>query len=113
MSNTYIPSISAEAVLSRSGAVRLVDVRKLAAAEASGKMVAGAAYIDPFALRFEHSILQGSEPIVFYCVHGHEVSMFACAMARVAGCEAAYVEGGFVALTKAGAELVAFDGGGA
>ncbi|MEO0913528.1 MAG: rhodanese-like domain-containing protein [Pseudomonadota bacterium] len=110
MANEHVPSLSARQVLERSDAFSLIDVRKLAAAQASGKRVAGARYVDPFALGFDHAVLQSVDPLVFYCVHGHEVSMFACALARVAGREAHYVEGGFLALVDAGADLVPFRG---
>lgn len=105
-----LPSIAAGEVLrSAPGQFRLIDVRKAPARAVEGSDIAGATWIDPFTLGFEHSVLRGVEPLVFFCVHGHEVSQFAAALALVAGCDARYAEGGFTALADAGARLVPLD----
>ena len=104
MSGYHLPSLTASEVLAR-GAEHLIDLRKRAAVAADGRMLRGAVWIDPFKLRFGHPCLKLG-PLVFYCVHGHEVSQFGTALARVQGCEAAYVLGGFEALVAAGADLV-------
>ncbi|MHA3976291.1 rhodanese-like domain-containing protein [Halovulum sp. GXIMD14794] len=102
-----LPSIPASEVLrAASGAFDLIDVRKTAAREKDGRDLAGARWVEPFTLRFEHPVLSGSRPLVFFCVQGHEVSQFAAALALVAGVEARYVEGGFAALVAAGARLL-------
>ena len=102
-----LPAIPASEVLRAAfRACDLIDVRKAAARAADGRDLAGARWVDPFSLRFEHPVLSGSRPLVFFCVHGHEVSQFAAALALVAGVEARYVEGGFAALVAAGARLV-------
>ena len=100
-----LPAISAGDVLRGApGGVRLLDVRKAAARAASRQGLDGAAWIDPLTLGFGHPVLAAG-PLAFFCVHGHEVSRFATALALVAGCEARYVRGGFAALAAAGAPL--------
>ncbi len=109
MGKAHIPSISAEKIAQRKpGIFTLIDIRKRPAAEASGLMLRGAIYVEPMKLSFAHPVLQLSGFLVFYCVHGHEVSQFGCALARVAGRDAAYVVGGFAALRAAGADTMAF-----
>lgn len=98
--NPYIPSISASEVSVRGGT--LVDVRKSAARAADGRDIPGAQWVDPFALDHAHPLMTADGPITFFCVAGHEVSQFACALARVNGRDAVFVEGGFVAMVAAG-----------
>ena len=102
MAGYALAKISATDAVKRGGS--LVDVRKAAARTASGQQVRGAQWIDPFALSHGHDVLNQTD-LIFYCVHGHEVSQFACALARIHGVDAAYVEGGFEALVAAGAAL--------
>lgn len=90
---------------------RLIDVRKPQAARADGQTLKTAQYIDPFALSFAHPILSSAPGLIFFCVHGHEVSQFATGLSLVAGTPARYVQGGYEALCAAGAELVKFDEG--
>ena len=107
MDDYQLPSLSATEFLTiglQDGA-RLIDVRKPAAVRASGQKLTGATVIDPFSLSFDHQLLAEKNRLVFYCVHGHEVSQYAAALARVAGCEAYFVRGGYDALCAAGAEL--------
>ena len=82
---------------------RIVDIRKVPAR--GPETLADAQLIDPFA--FDHEAAEGfrGQDVVFFCVHGHEVSQFASALARVHGAEARYVVGGFEALVAAGAPL--------
>ncbi len=85
---------------------RLIDVRKPQAAQADGRTLKTAQYIDPFDLSFAHPILTNTPGLIFFCVHGHEVSQFATALSLVAGTPARYVQGGYEALCAAGAVLV-------
>ncbi len=105
-----LPSIPAADFKAKSVGALLIDVRKRPAASASGRMVAGARWVDPYSLTFAHPLFQGVRPLLFYCVHGHEVSQFAAAMAAVAGCDAAFVEGGLEALCEEGVDLVPLEG---
>ena len=106
MSDYSLPSINA-AVASRMAqdGQPLWDVRKAPAVQTSGLRIRGADWIDPFTLDFAHPVLGAPDPLVFYCVHGHEVSRFATALARVAGRQAHYVAGGFEAMRNAGAPV--------
>ncbi|MGF1553243.1 MAG: hypothetical protein ACFBWO_12215 [Paracoccaceae bacterium] len=89
----------------RDGTLRLVDVRKPAARAEDPRAVEGTERIDPFALDHGHPILSHDGPVAFFCVHGHHVSRFACALGRLHGRETYYVAGGFLGLVEAGAPL--------
>lgn len=104
MSTDYsLPCLSAENCLRLR--VPLFDVRKSPARLTSGQAVVGSAWIDPFEFTHTHPLLSIDRQIAFFCVHGHEVSQFACALARLHGRDAVYVRGGFEALRKVGAPL--------
>lgn len=99
-----LPTISAEDALSgaQSGVLDLLDMRKPEAASASGMRVKGAAVRDPFRFGHDDPLMRSTKRIAVFCVHGHEVSHFGCALLRVHGVEAVLVEGGFEALRTAG-----------
>ena len=84
----------------------LIDVRKWPARDADGRGLPGVEWIDPYHLSPDHPVLQGTGRLIFFCVHGHEVSRYATALALFAGREAAYVAGGYAALVAAGAQTV-------
>ncbi|MBB5515432.1 rhodanese-related sulfurtransferase [Rubricella aquisinus] len=98
--NPYIPSIPAREIAARGG--RLVDVRKAPARQADPRRDGRAEWIDPFDLGHDHPLMQAKGPITFFCVAGHEVSQFACVLARLHGRDAVFVEGGFAAMMDAG-----------
>ena len=97
-SNPHVPGLSPSAALALDA--QRIDVRKQAARAADDRVLPGAIWLDPFELDHEHPVLAGDGKLVFFCVAGHEVSQFACALARLHGCEAFYVEGGFDALAR-------------
>ena len=101
-----LPAVSAEQALVRaaSGAM-LIDLRKPPAVLASGKLVKGAQTRDPFSFGHEDPLTRTEGPLITFCVHGHEVSQFACALLMLHGRDVHYVIGGFEALVAAGAEL--------
>lgn len=101
MGDFQLPCWTADAV---PDGARLVDVRKRRALD--GWILKGAVWVEPETLSFAHPVLQGADPLVFYCVHGHEVSQFAAALALVSGRDARYVRGGYDALVAAGAARV-------
>ena len=107
----HLPSIPPEDALAMvaSGRAELVDVRKSAARHASGADLAGTRWHDPLTLGPGHPLTEARHPVIFFCVHGHEVSRFACALLLVHGADARYVEGGFAALSRAGAKTVPLD----
>lgn len=105
MSDYTLPSISAQEALGSTYV--LIDVRKAEARVASARSISGADWVDPFSLGFDHTVHARPGPIAYFCVHGHEVSNFAAALALVAGQDACFVRGGFEALCAAGAETEA------
>jgi Fe-Mn family superoxide dismutase len=102
MSKYSLPTIEAGAALT--DGYTLIDVRRRKAAEEVGTKVSGATYVEPESLSLNHPVLD-LDRLCFYCVHGHEVSHYAVALALVARREAVLVTGGFDALVAAGAKL--------
>ncbi|MEM7745735.1 MAG: sulfurtransferase [Pseudomonadota bacterium] len=83
--------------------LRFIDVRKAPARAASGRTVAGAEWHDPLSLGHADPLVTAEGPIAVFCVHGHEVSQYVCALLRLHGRDAHYVIGGYEALVAAGA----------
>ncbi|SOH93405.1 Rhodanese-related sulfurtransferase [Monaibacterium marinum] len=109
MTNYQLPNISAEdaiAALNTSQPPVLIDVRKEQARGAIG--VQGAIWINPMTLDHQQASAMPRGSTLIYCVHGHEVSQFACALARIHGVDAKYVIGGFAALAATGARMEDF-----
>ncbi|MEL6678203.1 MAG: rhodanese-like domain-containing protein, partial [Pseudomonadota bacterium] len=104
MPEFHLPACTAQEALRRPNA-HLIDVRREAALQASGKIVADARWIDPLALDHRHDVLRARKPLIFYCAHGHEISQFAAALALLHKCDACFVRHGFAALVDAGAPL--------
>lgn len=110
MSDYLLPAISAEdALAAMADGARLLDIRKPAARAAAGKTVAGAEIRDPFAFGHDDPLTEAETPLVVFCVAGHEVSQYACALLLLHGRDARYVAGGYAALVAAGAPLAALD----
>lgn len=72
----------------------LVDVRRVQTFAKSDRTIVGAIHRDPEKIEFWHRELRRTQPVVVYCVHGHEVSRNAAAMLAANGFDAAYLEGG-------------------
>ena len=108
--DTAIPSsITVASLLASHGSAAaplVIDVRRIQAFEADTTMLAGATWRDPFATNDWIKFLPHQSDIVVYCVHGHEISKNACALLRVAGLKAHYLEGGFEAWTAHGASTI-------
>ena len=107
MPDTFaLPKLSAEEALARAAAgARLIDLRKPPARDGSGRTVAGAEIRNPFSFDHDDPLTGAEDELIVFCVHGHEVSQFGCALLMVHGRTVAYVEGGFEALVAAGARL--------
>ena len=105
-SDFHLPAISAAEALARQaeGAI-LIDLRKTSARDADGRVVLGAVLRDPFTFGHDDPLMTETRPLITFCVHGHEVSQFGCAMLMVHGRDAVYVRGGCLALAAAGAVL--------
>lgn len=106
-----LPSMSAEEALTHlaTGSMLLLDLRKPDAVRTSGRLLAAAARRDPFSFDHNDPLMTHDGPIAVFCVHGHEVSNFGCALLRVHGREAVFVRGGFEALIAAGATTTALE----
>ena len=103
-----LPRLSAAEALARAAAGELVflDLRKPAAAKESGARIAGAEVRDPFAFDHSDPLMTAGHSIAVFCVHGHEVSRFGCALLRLHGRDAVFVEGGFEEMLAAGAPTI-------
>jgi thiosulfate sulfurtransferase len=81
----------------------LIDVRRNAARQASGMTMAGAIWRDPAHwLDWKDEVAAMEGPIVFFCVHGHEVSQGLTAALCAMGADAKYLAGGFSEWQKVG-----------
>ena len=107
MPDFTLPHIDAETALrlTATGGALLIDLRKPPAVAASGQLIDGALRRDPFAFSHDDPLMADSRHLIAFCVHGHEVSQFACALLMLHGRDARYVTGGFEALKDAGAPL--------
>lgn len=73
---------------------RLLDVRRAAVYAQSDVMAAGATWQDPARVDDWAAQLPPGEPVVVYCVHGHEVSRTCALRLRAAGVDARFLIGG-------------------
>lgn len=81
----------------------LIDVRRRKARQADGMTVANSVWRDPALwLDWNDEVAAMSGPVVFFCVHGHEVSQGLTAALCAMGKDAKYLEGGFAEWRKAG-----------
>lgn len=106
-----MPAISVDALssdLTEPCLPLLIDVRRHAARKANGMTVENAVWRDPALwLEWKDEVAAMSGPLVFFCVHGHEVSQGLTAALCVMGKDAKYLEGGFSEWQKAGLPVVA------
>lgn len=97
-------SASPEAVR---GAARIIDVRRAASYAQAAERIAGALWRDPTQLDVWGRELDASQPVLVYCVHGHDVSQAVALTLRARGLDARFVAGGIEACRAAGAALEA------
>ena len=83
----------------------LIDVRKPAAYQASGRVITGALWHHPFEVDSWADTVD--RPVAVYCVHGHEVSQGVAAYLRARGIDAVYLIGGFEDYVASGGETEA------
>lgn len=106
-----MPAISVDALssdLKESSQPVLIDVRRQGARQADGMTVENAVWRDPALwLDWKDEVAAMSGPVVFFCVHGHEVSQGLTAALCAMGKDAKYLEGGFAEWRKAGLPVVA------
>lgn len=89
------------------GRTRLIDVRRAPVFALADSLIAGARWHDPAAVDTWAATLPPGEPVIVYCVHGHEVSQGAAARLRAAGLDARFLIGGIEAWKAAGLPLQA------
>jgi Fe-Mn family superoxide dismutase len=95
-----LPSIASGAAQ-----VRILDVRRPAAFTAAAEVIAGAQWCDPAQVDRWGTELDASQPVVVYCVHGHDVSRSTALALRARGINARYLAGGIEAWRAAGLPL--------
>jgi Fe-Mn family superoxide dismutase len=86
---------------------RLIDVRRAGVFEQAATMIEGARWFDPQRVDHWAGELATDEPVLVYCVRGHEVSRATAMRLRAAGVDARFLRGGIDAWTAAGLPLQA------
>jgi rhodanese-related sulfurtransferase len=92
-------------------AIALIDVRRRPALDADPGLIPGAVWKDPEQVGAWAAGLKPGQPVVAYCVHGHEVSRGVVDRLRALGIEAALLEGGIEAWKAAGGPVTQPSGG--
>ena len=91
----------------------LLDVRRASVFEQATQMMPGARWCDPATVGQWSIDLPRDQPVVVYCVYGHEVSRATVLRLRAAGLDARYLRGGLDGWQTAGQALVGRPGGAA
>ena len=94
--------ITAAGLQAEAAQLTLVDVRRVAARDASPEAIPGASWRDPERVGEWAADLPAGRRIVVYCVHGHEVSQGVADALVASGHEARYLDGGIVSWVAAG-----------
>lgn len=89
-------------LLASGAKIVLVDVRRRPAFDAEPGVMPGAVWKEPEQVGTWAVGLSQDQPVVAYCVHGHEVSRGVVDRLRALGIEAALLEGGIEAWKAAG-----------
>ncbi len=84
----------------------IFDVRRAAVFEAAVTVLPGAQWRDPAAVQQWSESLEQDQPIVLYCVYGHEVCRATALRLRAQGRNARFLRGGIDAWQKSGLPLV-------
>jgi Fe-Mn family superoxide dismutase len=88
-----------------SGAV-VLDVRRAGAFERAETMMPDARWFDPAAVGRWAAELPRDQPLIVYCVYGHEVGRSTALRMRAAGLDARYLRGGIDGWQSAGRPVV-------
>ncbi len=83
-------------------APQCIDVRRAGVYEAASTTLPNARWCDPAAIDIWAGELPVGEPVIVYCVYGHEVSRAAALRLRTAGIPARFLQGGLDAWAAAG-----------
>ena len=92
--------------------IAVLDVRRRPAFDAEPGVMPGAVWKAPEQVGTWAVGLSQDQPVVAYCVHGHEVSRGVVDRLRALGIEAALLEGGIEAWKAAGGPVTPSSGGG-
>jgi Fe-Mn family superoxide dismutase len=84
---------------------RLLDVRRAGVFEQARTVIPGATWRDPQAISSWSRALPAGEPVVVYCVYGHEVGRSTALRLRAAGINARFLRGGIDGWQAAGRQL--------
>jgi Fe-Mn family superoxide dismutase len=84
----------------------LLDVRRAGVFEQAHTVIPGAIWRDPQAVESWSRALPAGEPVVVYCVYGHEVGRSTAMRLRAGGIDARFLRGGIDGWQAAGRELV-------
>jgi len=87
------------------GGAELIDVRRAGAYAQGDTRIAGARWRDPAAVGQWAGELAADQPVVVYCVYGHEVSQAAALRLRARGLRVRFLRGGIEQWTAAGRPL--------
>lgn len=87
----------------------LLDVRRRPARDADPGLIPGAVWRDPEQVGTWAAGLDQTQPVIAYCVHGHEVSRGVVGHLRALGIDAALLEGGIEAWKDAGGPVILLD----
>ncbi|MBM3367986.1 MAG: thiosulfate sulfurtransferase GlpE [Betaproteobacteria bacterium] len=88
----------------------VIDVRRETVYATAPDRIAGALRRDPEAVAAWGPALPQDQPVVVYCVHGHQVSQNAAAALRAQGLQARFLDGGLEAWRAAGGAIEARSG---
>jgi len=100
-----------KALLADRPGVTVIDVRRRPAFEAEPRLIPGAVWRDPEQVAIWAAALNQDQPVVVYCVHGHEVSNGVVDRLRALGFDAALIAGGIEAWKGAGGPVTVRSGG--
>lgn len=84
----------------------VLDVRRAGVFAQAPSMIPGARWCDPAAVAAWAAELPAEQPVVVYCVYGHEVGRSTAMRLRAAGVNARYLSGGIDGWSKAGRPVV-------
>jgi thiosulfate sulfurtransferase len=90
------------ALMVAGGDIAILDVRRRSAFEAEPRLIPGAVWRKPEEVAMWANALNPNQPLVVYCVHGHEVSQGVAGHLRAHGLEAVWLDGGIEAWKASG-----------
>lgn len=99
--NALTPEALAKS-LSGAHAPLLLDVRRAAARQKSGRQIPGAQWRDPALWLDWKDEVAARGPVVLYCAHGQEISQALTTALQVLGANAVFLDGGFAAWEAGG-----------